>query len=101
MFLAPTVASGYDQTEYPALNSLPFYINATEENSLKGDFMLIDELMWNYKKDERIKAFNSLHSRTQKASLLPVALMNGFPTSPLLNEGELAPPPPADLGDDD
>jgi hypothetical protein len=59
-FMATTVNSGANNLEYTILNHFPFYIESNTQNPLKGDFIIIEDLMLgsNETKKRRINAYN-------------------------------------------
>lgn len=94
-FMVPTVSIDNKDKTYPQLNSLPFYIQGTTENPLKGAFIIVDELMLDYNKPERLKLYKKNEAR-QKASfniLTSLAPNSIIATSTFFNEGEMSPPP--------
>lgn len=94
VFIAPTVDAGNLDSKYKSLNHLPFYIKGTKENPLKGDFVVIEELMSGYNKKERLNTYN-VKNNISKASfgLNMPTLIKIEGTSPIFNEGEMVPPP--------
>ncbi len=98
VFLVPTVENKGISSKYENLNHLPFYILPdNDENPIKGAYSVIEPLMLDTKdKKDRVKKFLDKSRNKQKAgfSLYPVNFnLLARPTSLILNEGELAPPP--------
>ncbi len=101
VFMAPTVNIGQVDKDYNNLNNVPFYIEGSPEQPYKGDFVFIEDLMLDYKKEERIKTGNRLLKQQRASFGINLSSMLALPlqktkTSLLLNEGEMSPPP---LGD--
>lgn len=96
IFMAPTVNIGNVDKQYKPLNGLPFYIKGTKANPLKGEFVIIDELMIDYNKSQRLK-MHLQNAKSQKASFNVINAMtfreDKIITSTLLNEGQMIPPP--------
>ncbi len=94
VFIAPTVDAGDIDKTYKSLNHLPFYIKGTKENPLKGDFIIIDELMVDYEKEKRLRVYNTQHNINKASFGLNMAVLGEDEiTSPVYNEGEMVPPP--------
>jgi len=92
VFMAPTKHIGEVDKTYPTMNNLPFCVKGTTENPLKGDFEIIESLMLDYKKEERLGKANE--SASQKTSVQEKASVERSElTSTLFNEGQLSPPP--------
>lgn len=97
IFMVPTKNIGKVDTEYKNMNNIPFYVRGTKDNPYKGDFVIIDELMLDYKKKLRLKKASE-KTKVQKASLKPnisnlQTIKDRVNTSTIFNEGEMSPPP--------
>ena len=92
-FMVPTVSSKDLDTKFNVLNHLPFYISTEEnDNSIKGDFVVINDLLYPYDKKERLNAFYSKNKKESTDSKKKIAL-TGRRVSTVFNEGEACPPP--------
>lgn len=97
VFMVPTVNNKGINSNHENLNHLPFAILPNEGNNpIKGEYAIIEELLLNFNKKDRIKNFMNNSTNTQKAGFSsptidysPVQQL----TSVILNEGEMAPPP--------
>ncbi|MFV0565041.1 MAG: hypothetical protein ACK5NB_04315 [Flavobacteriaceae bacterium] len=99
VFLVPTVENKGINSKYENLNHLPFAILPnSDSNPIKGAYSIIEPLVLDTKdKKERIKKFMDNSKDKQKASFsfYPVNFSaTRALTSVILNEGEMAPPPP-------
>lgn len=93
VFMVPTKNIGQVDPDYNNMNNIPFYIEGSRDNPYKGKFVIIDELMLDYNKQERLD-IASANSQVQKASLLNLQTTEDkVVTSTLFNEGEMSPPP--------
>lgn len=97
VFMVPTVNIGKVNTDFDNLNHLPFYVEGTIENPYKGKFLIIDDLMLNYNKEERLNMANQ-KTTSQKAFIgssveTKSPLQQNIITSTVFNEGEMSPPP--------
>ncbi len=97
VFMVPTVSNKGVNSKYENLNHLPFAILPDESNNpIKGEYSIIEELLLDVGKKDRIKNFmKSTTNKQQAAFSLPALNYNPVLqlTSVILNEGEMAPPP--------
>ena len=90
LFMVPTVFNKRSgASPYENMNHLPFYVQGTANNPLRGNFMIMGDIMLDHKKQERINAF----MRTQSDNGMMKNSSDPVTTSTVFNEGELSPPP--------
>ncbi len=102
LFMVPTVKTSYND-DIDVMNHLPFVIQPYNDgNPIKGDFIILDDLMLDYNKQERQALYyeksqsrrpGQTGSSLRSAAASAAAAVNEGVTSTILNELNLAPPP--------
>lgn len=97
-FMVPTVKTDFNDTTFETMNHLPFVIQPNNSSTpLKGEFIILDELMQTYKRDVRYSSYHTNNNEPQRTGLQTsrssARLAQGEVTKTILNEFNLAPPP--------
>lgn len=104
-FMVPTVKTNFNDPEFNIMNHLPFVIQPyTPNDPIKGDFIPLENLMIDYKKEDRMTLYNKTNglqktaARSSQAisSSTAAAAQENNTTKTILNEFNLAPPPKDD-----